>query len=1211
MGVGVVTISGVRDAAYYEDYASLADVEPRWLGSAAALELGLSRPPVVSELGPDGRRVREGDVVRLLDARHPVTGASLLDPQHRRSDRRAGFDICFSAPKSVSVLAMAAQLAGDGDTANAVWEAHRQAVAETFEWMERELFAGRRGHDGRDGTVRARVCAVAFDHATSRMDDPQLHTHVVLPNLGMGEDGRWGALWTDTFWRGRHSREHVVRATSAIYGAALRTELTTRLGVAWTEPKGRDRHREVEGVPRRAIAEFSRRRRQVQARLAATGAGDNGKARQAAQLATRTEKSERLASELAPEWAERLKALRVRPEHILRQVRRRAHRRLASAAAEPAMPDVGAVLTALHGAGGRPTWTEHDLMAALAAAAPLGASPATLQDWARAILDSDAVVEVSTPLAAAAEAPIAAHGTGGARRYASRSMWAAEQRVVELAAAIERAGLPPEMVERAIAEASPDPEQAEMVRSICGNGFVHVVAAAAGSGKTFALGVALRAWRAAGREVLGVAPSWRAANELTDVGVTAWAFDALVGPSGPGLKAIPRGGVLVVDESSMLPTRALAALLEAAAKRGAQVVLVGDPRQLASVEAGGLAAMLGDRLGATTLTENRRQAADWQVVALRDIREGRGERAVTALAQHGDVVVAEDEASAVGQLLTDWWAARASGAEVAILSASRDGADALNSLAHARLLAAGVLGDKAVVLPPSDKHGGLPERELRVGDEVRFRKRRQWPDRVSAANGDTATVESVSATHVELRLRSGRVVRSTVSWATDHLDYGYASTIHSAQGRTVGTARAKRERGGEGQRGECFVLAADSLALEAAYVAASRAVDRTRLYLADPDEREHDSHLFDREGQPIEPAPADPLERAARAWGRPDADIAAAAEADRAAEIAALAGRDRSDLEAERDAVAATIAATRAGKADADLVVAVERLEVLDAALVARRRAEVADLALAAAQDRGAWVADILGPPPPDRASQLRWREGAGALVDAHHWVSEARKASRSPHVRAAATDEQVAADLAALARNPDRRRLEALAEPEQVESLRAEVAGRLGGDEWGKATTTPAADRLLAAAAWLGGLDLEGVAHAAEALTANGAAPEAALATALLRRCADEVRSRRERGEPVPLAVAAAVTPGLTIPAVRALVEAAELGDELRRQTEVSPEPEVPAPTSPRAPAGASSVSRAPAGAPEEAVTVTTPEVPGPYVGGAEQGGNQWQKTL
>jgi len=671
----------------------------------------------------------------------------------------------------------------------------------------------------------------------------------------------------------------------------------------------------------------------------------------------------------------------------------------------------------------------------------------------------------------------------------------------------------------------------------------------------------------------------------------------------------PKSVGVVIDESSMLPTRALVALLETAHKRGAQVVLVGDPRQLSSVEAGGLYAMIGSQLGATVLSENRRQAADWQVQALRDIREGRSDRAVAALAQHGDVVLAADEASAVGQLLTDWWEARASGAEVAILSSTRDGADALNALAHARLLAAGVLGKQAIVLPPTDKHDGLPERELRVGDEIRFRKRRVWTRQVATANGDTATVLSVSPTHIELRLRRGQAVRTTVSWATDHVDLGYASTIHAAQGRTVGSSRAARERGGEARRGECFVLAADHLALEAAYVATSRAVDRVRLYLAPDPEPEHDSHLFDAEGRPINTPPADPLSRAAASWARPDSDESAVAEATRAAEIAGLAALDRAELEAEREAVADTIAATVAGKTDADLVSARARLEVLDLALEARRRAEVADLALAATTGEGAgWVTSVLGPVPEDRPGQLRWREGAGALVDAKHWVVQARSASRSDHVQSLAAPERVAADLAALARYDDRRRLEVLADAQAVATLRQALVERLGAhDRWAAAASTPAADRLLAAAAWLGDLSLDGVSNEAERLEGVGASPEAAIATALQRATSASVARRTERGEPVPLAVAAAAEPGVPLPAVRALTEAAEIGAELRAR---EPEPEVPAPGSQGAPAGASSVSRAPAGAREETADASIPVMP-TTIGPEQQGGEQWQTTI
>jgi conjugative relaxase-like TrwC/TraI family protein len=1186
--MGVVTISLVRDPGYYEDYASLSNVPPRWLGSAVEADLGLARPPVVSELGPDGRRVREGDVVRLLDGRHPDTGASLLDGKSRQRGRRAGFDLTFSPPKSVSVLEMAARLSGDTRTADAVWAAHRAAVDATFAWMETELFVGRRGHEGRDGTVRARVAAVAFDHSTSRMDDPQIHTHVVLANLGMGEDGRWGSLWTDPFWRGAKSREHIVRDISAIYGATLRAELTQRLGVGWSAPQGRDHHREVAGISRRVLSEFSRRRNQVAARLAETGMGDGGKARQAAQLATRSEKSERLAAELAGEWAERLARLRVRPERILKQVGRNIDRKRAKAAAEPPMPDVNAVLADLHGPGGRPTFTRHDLMAALAAECAVGATPGKLGEWADSILASDAVVEVSRPLLPPPESEAtAAHASAAVERYAASWLLAAEQKVVELSSQINRAGVPPETVEKVLAASTADPEQAAMVRSICGDGFVHVVAAAAGSGKTFALGVALKAWRAAGRDVIGITPSWRAANEMADVGVPSWAFDALIGPSGPGLAAIPRGGVVIVDESSMLPTRSLASIVEHAAKRGAQVVLVGDPRQLTSVEAGGLYALFAAGRGVVRLETNRRQAADWTVQALTDLREGRALRAAHAVVQAGDVLVAEDEAAAVARLMDDWWDARSSGAEVAILSATREGADALNALAHARLVAAGALGKQAVVLTASDKHGGLPERELRVGDEVRFRKRRTWTRQVAAANGDLATVESVSPTHIELRLHSGHVVRSTVSWATDHVDLGYATTIHAAQGRTVGTARAKRERGGQVKRGECFVLAADHLGLEAAYVASSRAVDRTRLYLAADPEPEHDSHLFDAEGRPIEPPPADPLERLVRGWGEVDAADAGVGEARRQERVAWLAshmGRAQLERLMERGEKLRRAAAKLptapdeaedpddpdAGEStpdDADLVTLSRDLGLLADALELQRRAAVADLALKAGRGEADWLTEIVGTPPPDRAGQLRWREAVGAVEDARHWVEASRLRSPSPRIQALAAD--VETDLLRLSRLPDRRPLEELV-PAEAEA-RAKAALRERFPEHQHLFAKAPVVRQTRALVWLGfdGVDLDQVAKRADEIQGSGAPPVAAVATALREVAADEVARRLAAGKDVPLSVAAAVQPGMTIPAVRALIEAVEGGDEFR-EPEPTPEPEPrPTPTSTSAPAG------------------------------------------
>jgi conjugative relaxase-like TrwC/TraI family protein len=68
--------------------------------------------------------------------------------------------------------------------------------------------------------------AAAFEHVTSRSDDPQLHTHVVVPNVVRGADGRWSAFDTREVYRQALTGGY-------LYQAVLRGELSRRLGVRW------------------------------------------------------------------------------------------------------------------------------------------------------------------------------------------------------------------------------------------------------------------------------------------------------------------------------------------------------------------------------------------------------------------------------------------------------------------------------------------------------------------------------------------------------------------------------------------------------------------------------------------------------------------------------------------------------------------------------------------------------------------------------------------------------------------------------------------------------------------------------------------------------------------------------------------------------------------------------------------------------------------
>ena len=260
-----------------EYYAGGAEARGTWVGVAAAT-LGLS-----GEV--DGTALRR--VLAGLDPQDasPLRGAS-------SAVRVAGFDLTFSAPKSVSVIFGI----GDRELRAAVRRAHDRAVLEAVGYLERSAAAVRRGHGGARVERADGLVAAAFRHRTSRAGDPQLHTHVLVANLGRGPDGRWSAL------DGRRLYAHA-RAASFVYQAVLRSELTRSLGLEWLRVhKG---IAELAGVPKPVLRAFSRRRAEIEAALAEHGTS-SPRAAEAAALATRRAKRDGVdAAELVAGWRSR------------------------------------------------------------------------------------------------------------------------------------------------------------------------------------------------------------------------------------------------------------------------------------------------------------------------------------------------------------------------------------------------------------------------------------------------------------------------------------------------------------------------------------------------------------------------------------------------------------------------------------------------------------------------------------------------------------------------------------------------------------------------------------------------------------------------------------------------------------------------------------------------------------------------------------------
>ena len=255
-----------------------------------------------------------------------------------------------------------------------------------------------------------------------------------------------------------------------------------------------------------------------------------------------------------------------------------------------------------------------------------------------------------------------------------------------------------------------------------------------------------------------------------------------------------------------------------------KAILVGDPYQLPAVGAGGLYAGLCDRLGALSLTENRRQRDAAERAALAHLRAGDPEPYLAHAVKRGRLHLDDDALAVKRRLLEDWWQAAERDLTGAVMLAHRrEDVRDLNRAARVRLLNAGRLGPDAL---------RLGEREFRVGDLAVCRRN---DPRSAIRNGTRGTIVELDSSSLTLKTTAGSLRSIPLAYAADHLDHAYALTGHAAQGATVERA---------------FVLLQDEGHLrEWGYVACSRARTETRLYLTaathEPEQHGHQPHRPD------------------------------------------------------------------------------------------------------------------------------------------------------------------------------------------------------------------------------------------------------------------------------------------------------------------------------------------------------------------------------
>ncbi|SDT08620.1 MobF family relaxase [Bradyrhizobium canariense] len=265
---------GYYDHLQRDNYYSHGGEPPgRWAGRCAE-RLSLTGP------------VTHAEFEAALQGLDPKTGERLVQIGGRGREHSAGWDMTFSAPKSVSVL----WALSEKPERVAIEQAHQSAVLAATKQLEETAGWARRG---RGGSVRERTAGLLmaqFDHHTSRESDPQLHTHSFIFNLAPRRDASWGAIVSRELYKAQ-------KQAGQTYRQALAGELE-RQGIRLER---QDNGFRVAAIPRHVDRAFSKRRQAIE-EAARTHGYNTPKGMELAALRTRRPKRDAKLSDLVKHW---------------------------------------------------------------------------------------------------------------------------------------------------------------------------------------------------------------------------------------------------------------------------------------------------------------------------------------------------------------------------------------------------------------------------------------------------------------------------------------------------------------------------------------------------------------------------------------------------------------------------------------------------------------------------------------------------------------------------------------------------------------------------------------------------------------------------------------------------------------------------------------------------------------------------------------------
>ena len=639
----MLSIGAIKDSQGASHYFSKDDYyakdDPRiagtWHGLGAA-RLGLAH-----------KAVELDEFKSMLEGKLPNGTELGRSDGQGNLQHKPGWDLTFSAPKSVSILA----LAGEDER---LVTAHDRAVQSAMMYVERHAAVTRIREDGQVRYEHSgNLVWATFKHESNREMEPQLHSHNVVLNCTYAE-GKWRSL-----------ESHEIYKLKMLAGEVYRSELAREvrnLGyeVQQTHKDGRF---EIKGVPQDLISKFSERTKQIEEYLREHGLADTPQNRAQAALNTRQAKQEIPRAELVEKWKKEA------AQYDLNSIKNRAQDRAQETQRQGQVQDISQGISqaekslnfAIESLSERECRFSHHQLIQEAMRHGFGRiSVLEAESQIHREIKSGNLIERTLP--------------DGKRGYTTKELIQIERQNIQMMRdgqgkfeqfmSPDRAKEVVRQAERASKEKGYNwtlGQRQAVLDVLTSRDRVQGIQGLAGTAKTSTvLATVAKEFHAKGWDVRLAAPTASATKQLEDaIGRDNCSGACTVQKFLIDQKKIQepevqgRQKLWIIDESSMLGTRQMNELLKHAEKQNAKVLLVGDVKQIASIEAGKAFGQLQEAGMRTSILDHIVRQKNPQLLAgVEAAAKGEMRNALEKVEQAGGIVEAQSEQNKMEEVIS-------------------------------------------------------------------------------------------------------------------------------------------------------------------------------------------------------------------------------------------------------------------------------------------------------------------------------------------------------------------------------------------------------------------------------------------------------------------------------------------------------------------------------------------------------------------------------